>query len=442
VRFIAVTDCYDSAKVHGYTGNIIVPFKNMINDAYCADISMKVRSHLDIKRKRGEFVGAFATYGYVKSEEDKNKLVIDSFAADVVRDIFKWKLEGLSAQCIADKLNTLGILSPMEYKRFCGSRFSTSFKMNTSAKWQSKAVARILTNEVYLGIVEQGKRLKPNYKVRKRTDVPKEQWTRSENAHEPVIERGVFDTVQRLLKQDTRAATKEAGVRPLSGIIVCADCGAAMVHKSNTNKNGKKYGYYICSKHRADKTVCSTHMISTVDCENAVFHALKLHIAALLDMERLVKCAENLPYQQDAIRKLTARLEAKRDEITRDNNYRLSLHESYQDAIISKDDFINFKASYDVKIAEAEAAAQLIQTEIETLASNGAETYDWIARFREHAMAETLERKIVAELVDKVSVHTDGLVEVTFRYNNEYERLAALGIYASSRENDDEGRVA
>jgi DNA invertase Pin-like site-specific DNA recombinase len=425
VRFIAVTDCYDSEKVHGYTGNIIVPFKNMVNDAYSADISMKVRSHLDIKRKRGEFVGSFATYGYVKDPEPKNKLVIAAhLAADVVRDIFRWKLEGLSAQCIADRLNAEGVLSPMEYKRYCGSKFKTTFKVNASAKWQSKAVTRILTNEVYLGIVEHGKRVKPNYKVRKRTDVPKEQWTRAENAHEPIIDRLVFDTVQGLLKQDTRASAKNTGVRPLSGVIVCADCGAAMVHKTNTNKSGKKYGYYVCSKHRADTSVCSTHLIATADCENAVLQALRLHTSALLDMERLVKSAENLPYQQDAVRKLTARLEAKRDEITRNMNYRLSLHESYTDGILPKEDFISFKSSYDVKIADAEAAALALQEEIENLAANGADNRDWIARFREYIGADALIRKIVAELVDKVSVYNDGRLEVTFRYMNEYARLA------------------
>jgi DNA invertase Pin-like site-specific DNA recombinase len=178
IRFIAVNDSYDSAKEQGYAGNIIVPFKNMVNDAYCADISTKVRSHLEVKRKKGDFVGAFAVYGYTKDESNHNRLVIDDFAADVVKDIFVWKLNGMSALGIAERLNENGILSPLEYKRYMGLRFSTKFKLNTSAKWQAKAVSRILTNEVYLGVLEQGKRLTPNYKIRQRVDVPKEQWVR------------------------------------------------------------------------------------------------------------------------------------------------------------------------------------------------------------------------------------------------------------------------
>jgi hypothetical protein len=396
----------------------------MVNDAYCADISMKVRSHLEIKRKKGDFVGAFATYGYMKDADDHNKLVIDTFAADVVRDIFKLKLEGLSSQGIAERLNQSGILSPMEYKKYCGLKFKTKFKVYVTVKWQSKAVSRILTNEVYLGVVEQGKRVTPNYKVRQRVYVPKSQWTRAENVHEPIIERDVFDTVQALLKQDTRSASRSMGVHPLSGIIVCGDCGAAMVRKVTTNSVGKKYGYYVCSKHRADKTECSTHLIPTDATENAVLQALQLHISTLLDMDRIVNCAENLPYLQDNIRKLTSRLEAKQDEIRKYSDYRLSLYESYRDGVLPQKDFLVFKSSYDDKITEAENAAQTLKEEIEALTSSAVENNDWVARFRKYTQSDTLERKIVAELISKVIVYEKDRIEVTFRYINEYERLA------------------
>lgn len=118
VRFIAITDNYDSLDAQGgYGGDMLVPFKNLINDAYCRDISVKIRSHLEMKRKKGEYIGAFAVYGYLKDEHNKNQLVIDSYAAGVVRDIFTMKLCGHNQQAIADKLNADGILSPVEYKK-------------------------------------------------------------------------------------------------------------------------------------------------------------------------------------------------------------------------------------------------------------------------------------------------------------------------------------
>jgi DNA invertase Pin-like site-specific DNA recombinase len=424
VRFIAVNENYDSLTVQGYTGNIIVPFKNMINDAYCADISVKVRSHLDIKRKRGDFVGAFAVYGYAKDENNHNKLVIDSFAADVVRDIYKLKLEGISAQGIANKLNQSGILSPMEYKRFIGLRYNTTFKVHATAQWQSCTVKRILTNAIYTGVLEQGKRTKPNYKVRKCAEVPREQWICLENAHDPIIDRSIFATVQELLKQDTRAVKSGSSVFPLAGIIICGDCGGAMVRKTNSH-NGKRYPYYVCGKHRTNTSVCSTHIISATECENAVLNTLRIHTAAVLDMEKALACADSMAYRQEGVRKLTARLEAKQEEIKKHNDYRLSLYESYHEGIIGQEDFKVFKLSYDEKLAAAEASAQQLKEDIEKLVTDVTENHDWIDKFRDYAKVETLERKTVAELIESVTVYEGSRVAVKFRYYNEFMRLIA-----------------
>ncbi len=93
VRFIAINDGYDSAEKRSQSDSLIIPFKNLINDAYCKDISIKIRSQLEIKRKKGEYIGSFAAYGYLKDPQDKNKLIVDPFAAEVVRSIFRWKLE-------------------------------------------------------------------------------------------------------------------------------------------------------------------------------------------------------------------------------------------------------------------------------------------------------------------------------------------------------------
>ena len=94
VRFIAINDNYDSLHPHAESDEIIVPFKNLINEAYCRDTSIKIRSQLEIKRQRGDFIGSFAVFGYQKDPSDHHKLLIDDFAADVVRDIFNWKLDG------------------------------------------------------------------------------------------------------------------------------------------------------------------------------------------------------------------------------------------------------------------------------------------------------------------------------------------------------------
>lgn len=142
----------------------VLPFKNLLNDSYCRDISIKVRSQLDIKRRKGEFIGGYAVYGYSKDEQNKNRLVVDEYAADIVRSIYRRKLEGMSANSIADQLNSEGVLAPSEYKRLCGLNYHSGFKTGTHAKWQAIQVLRILKNEVYTGTMVQGKRQKINYK--------------------------------------------------------------------------------------------------------------------------------------------------------------------------------------------------------------------------------------------------------------------------------------
>jgi hypothetical protein len=233
----------------------------------------------------------------------------------------------------------------------------------------------------------------------------------------------LFDTVQELLKQDTRASSKNAAVRPLSGIIFCADCGAAMVHKTNA-KNGKRYGYYVCSGHRADKAVCSTHIINTDSCETAVLMALKKHTATLLDIEKIAHHAEGFVYSQGNVRRLTERLKAKQEELRRDNEYRLSLHESYRDNVITREDFISFKASYDKKIHDAETVILAINDELKKTIECELYNHDWISIFKAYINADSLTRKMIVELVEKVVVYEKGRIEVNFRYTNQFEHMA------------------
>lgn len=166
IRFIAINDNYDNANTESSdSDSIVVPFKNLLNDSYCRDISIKVRSQLDMKRRKGEFIGGYAIYGYCKDERNKNRLVVDEYAADIVRSIYRRKLEGMSAQAIAEQLNSENVLAPSEYKRLCGLNYHSGFKAGIHAKWQAIQVLRILKNEVYTGTIVQGRRQKINYKM-------------------------------------------------------------------------------------------------------------------------------------------------------------------------------------------------------------------------------------------------------------------------------------
>ena len=210
VRFISVTDQFDSKTADFSEKSFVVPIKNFVNESYCRDISGKVRSHQKIKREKGEFIGAFAPYGYCKDPENKNCLVIDSYAADIVRKIFSWKIDGFSLGAIAEKLNVRHVQSPKEYKKANGENYNSGFHSSDTPKWSAVQIKRILTNEVYIGNMVQGKQERISYKVKQRLDKPESEWVKDDrnNWKEFCEERkkSLEQTIRKLEKQQKKEA--------------------------------------------------------------------------------------------------------------------------------------------------------------------------------------------------------------------------------------------
>ena len=424
IRFIAVNDNYDSINGRTSSDKILIPFKNLINDAYCRDISIKVRSQLDIKRKKGDFIGSFAVYGYWKDPSDRHKLVVDEYAAAVVRDIFRWKLEGASQQRIADRLNGRGELSPMEYKRFCGLQYKSGFHVKPKAKWTAVAIGRILRNEFYVGTLVQGRRTTPNHKVKKTIQKPSEEWVRVEDSHPAIVEKEDFLAVGRLLMQDTRVAPKEETVYLFSGLAFCGDCRQNMVRNS-VCRNGKTYVYYICGNNRTNKA-CSSHRISEAALTEAVFLSLKEHIANILDVERVLQYIETLPIHREEVQKADAQLVKKQEEISRYSRLKKTLYESLSDGLIDKEEYLELKSGYDMKIADAKAASEKLKEELEGLLQNRTGTSLWIERFKKYQNITELTRHIAVTLIERILVFEDSRIEIRFRYQYDYERALEL----------------
>lgn len=208
----------------------------MINDSYCKDISMKIRSSLEVKQKSGEFVGSFAPYGYMKSPENKNQLIVDEAVSEYVQMIFSMYKDGFSIGRIAKRLNQMGVLSPMEYKHSAGVKFDTVFKTGDTAKWTYKAVQRILTNEVYIGVLAQGKRGTPNYKVRVVKSKDESEWVKVENAHEALVSYEDFMAVKVMMQRDMRCSPDQDEAHLFSGFLFCGDCQQPMIRKTVPSK--------------------------------------------------------------------------------------------------------------------------------------------------------------------------------------------------------------
>ena len=424
VRFIAINDHYDSLKSDAQMSSMIIPFKNLINDAYCRDISIKIRSNLEVKRKKGDYVGAFAPYGYQKSETNRNRLKIDEKAAEVVRRIFQMYLQGSSAYKIAEKLNKEDVLTPMDYKKEQGSAYYTGFKKNLKSEWTHVAILRILGNPVYMGTLIQGKNTTPNYKIKKKIRRDKSRWSTVENAHEAIISAAQFETVQNLLQTDTRAGDRKAYVYQLAGIVKCADCGGNMIRKT-VPSGYKKYTYYVCKTHKSDKKVCSSHSINADKLEKTVCRLLNDQIEKTVDIERVLSTIEKEKSQKRETTRRKSRLVKKMEEIQKYHNLQLELYEDYKDGMLTREEYLELKEAYGKRIETAERAAKVLNHELEILAS--CEDYDceWISEFKKHRYLKSLTRELVVSLIDKIFVYEKKQnecyprIEVCFKYAKE-----------------------
>lgn len=416
VRFIAINDGYDSAEKQNQSSSLVIPFKNLINDAYCKDISVKIRSQLEIKRKKGEFLSAFANYGYRKDPQDHNHLIVDPYAADIVRMIFKLKIEGMSQNRIAKKLNEQGILCPMEYKLANGENIQTVFRINEKAKWSPVTVTRILTNEVYLGVLVQGKQSTPNYKVKKFFTKDEADWIRVENTHEAIVDYEDFVYVAKLLKKDVRTSPKEEAVYPFSGFLRCADCGQNMIRKTVPSGN-KKYYYYVCSTNKAQKG-CSSHSVNEKDLEKAVLSAIMRQIDLIIELERILTYIDQLPSEQKNVFDFDAQIVRLKDEIERCQKFKMKLYESLSEHMINEQEYFQFKNSYTAKIKSAqEAIASLEKERQQTIEGNRMES-EWIQIFKKYQNIKAIDRRTVVELINHIKIHEDKRIEIIFNYQD------------------------
>lgn len=437
IRLIAINDNYDNAKENSAADDVVVPFKNLLNDSYSRDISTKIRSQLAVKCRRGEFIGNYAPYGYQKDERNHNHLVVDDYAASVVRDIFQWRMDGMSAQRIADKLNHSGVLSPSEYKRLAAGTYRSGFHSGEKAKWQATQIIRILTNEIYLGTMVQGKRQKVNYKVKKIRDVAPENWIRVRETHEAIITQQLFDTVQEVIKLDTCAGEGQETVHLFSGIVECGSCHQSMVRRM-TSKNGKRYFYLHCSTYK-NHGGCTSHIISESKLYDVVLKALQQEIAAISKIEDRLHEIDQIPRDQRKIKSFHNQIATLEKEMEKYTELRRQLYEDMTSGIVDKEEYLEFNRTFTQKIEAAQDSQREARRQMELLLNIEVSQLPWIEMFKKYQNLQELNRRILVELIEKIIVIDKTQIVIRFRFQ---EQIDSVLTYCDECEGDaDEDNV-
>ena len=430
VRFIAITDGIDTADEKA-GDDLNISMKNIINDAYCHDISVKTRSALEIKRKNGDYVGACPVYGYKKSEENHNRLAVDETAARVVKRIYRRKIEGASAKKIADELNRLGVLSPLAYKIRNNLPHPTGgYADSADAKWSATTVIRILNDETYTGILIQGRRGTHNHKIKDVVDRPKEEWVCINNAHEAVISRQEYDLVKSIMRLDTRTAPGEEKVYLFSGILICGCCGGSMTRKTNHYK-GKKYFYYYCPTGK--KNGCSHPAMLREDIlKDCVLGSLQSHINNIISLEELLDSINEERINKGLLEEYETQIKENQAQIEQTMQFKSTLYENFIKGLLDKEEYKALKDNYTEHLAQLREAIGELEKEMEDVKCGCSDRVKWIQQFKRFSSIKELDRRAVVALIQSVQIMSKTEIKITFRYQMEYEKtLDNLKLYGS-----------
>ena len=418
IRFIALTDQFDTADASNLHGGIMLPLKNMINEAYALDIGRKIKAQARQAMKDGEYIGARAPYGYRKDPENCHKLLIDPEAAEVVFQIFQWAYEHVGLNDIARRLNEQGIQTPSHRKRATGE--ITHENLVGSGKWQTRTVAKILDSEVYTGDLVQGKTKIVDHQ---QVQADEDNLIIATNTHEAIISHEVFEAVKAYRRQVCEES-KAHEVDPYTpnifkGKVFCAHCGGSLHRQRNKRKKGSDvYLFHCLTKSRVDKNGCLGVSVTEKDLLDAVVAILQQELTVALGNYSFVLEAEvKRKKERDDLK---AGISAKKQEIDRNRRFVRGLYENFVQKVLTSEEYFTMKKDYEAAIAK-------LSDEISTL-ENGLAVMDaQLAKYKELEQdAKVLEKDhtltaaLIDRLIERIEITHDKEISVSFRFKSEF----------------------
>jgi len=432
IRFISISDNYDSFDPRCQGEGMFIALKNIIHTSYAKDISVKIRTAYKTKCEKGEPVVQTAPFGYLKSPENKHQLIIDDEAADIVRMIFKLKLQGLSVYQITSQLTLQSIVTPKYYQYI---KNATGNKMCESSQiWAESTVTSILRNVTYVENVVMGKTRMINGKQCK---VPEKDWTIIKNTHEPIISQTDFDSVAELLKQQRKKYNAKSNCKHsslpeniLKGFIFCKECGRSCKRTSKrTDKASKDNTYYLaytcryCSRYILKNTRKS---FSQKELYDTIYNVVRLQMDVFAGQyERFLKSIESSE-SKNYRNELITHLKTTQKELDAIPAKKLRLYDDYYAEIVDEENYILFNQIYDAQKIELSQKLKELSDEISTLQPEHLSNYESISVINNLDNQKELSKEMLTALVERIEISHSREIEVIFRYKNELSNLTEL----------------
>ena len=418
VRFIAVNDQFDSEDSENSGNHLIVPLKNMINEAYAADISKKVRAQQNQAMRDGEFVGARPPYGYRKDPDNCHRLLVNEDTAPIVRQIFQWTVDGVALNVIVKRLNEQGVMTPGYYLASIG--LITSKKLMGSGKWQTWTVGKILADELYTGDMVQGKHTNVGHKqvVTKPVD-----WIVVRNTHEPLVSREVFAKAQAVREQMASKYTRTMKVpyseNILRGRVFCAHCGKNL-HRQRSHG---RYFYRCISNDRMGEGSCTGGIIHLPepDLFDAILTIIRQKAEVVMgEALRLKRCDNKIATQKAQVDQEIAELGR---QTQKNKTIRAGLYENFVKGILTRAEYLEMQEDYSQKISGAVERVQQLQTrqsELERQMECCTSMADKLAAVDKDTALSAL---LVNQLIERVTVNGPDDVSIDFSFEGGFERV-------------------
>lgn len=419
IRFISVTEKYDSSDPDTHSG-ILLPLRNMINEAYALDISRKIKAQQRQAMKEGKYVGGRTPYGYIKAPDDCHQLIVDPAAAVVVQKIFQWASEGAGLNTIVLRLNENGCITPSHHKQSQG--IITNDNLIGTGKWQTRTVSKILRSPVYTGDLVQGvSKIIDHQQVK----ADKDEWTIVHDTHEAIIDRDLFDRVQKIL--DTTADKykgKEINAYTpniLKGKIFCSECGGNLHRQRNIRKKSEDvYRYHCITRSRIGTHAC-THIQSIREDEllGIIADMLQQELNTALGTYSLSLMEDSRQLEERA--EIHGKITSRRQEIERLRGFVRSLYENFIQDVLTADEYFAYKRKYESRIETL--SEEIVQLDI------GLKTVEkQIEQYREMKQDATSLREdreltaaLIDRLIDRIEVTEDNQITVRYRFQSEFQ---------------------
>ena len=423
LRIISINDGLDSYLRPEGIHDLIVPLKNIMNENYAKDISIKVSSAYKIMAQNGKYVSGTPPYGYDIDPNDKHHLVINKSESEIVKKIFDMALNGDGRIKICKYLNENKILCRTEIQRRKKAKLSLiPDDEQINHFWGTTTIGRLLSNEVYIGNLVQLKTTNKSFKDKTIVYKNKNDWIRFDNTHEAIIDKDIFDKVQINIKSNTKEKSPIKIYSIYNTKLKCNSCKKAMIRQDD-HRGNREISNYFCMNYLRNGTNCSPHKIKASDLDRMVLEAIQMQVKLVIELDKSLKklyFKRNKESNEEEYKKNIRLIDYKLDNL---KTKKRQSYENWKFGEINKSEFLKLSKEIDEQEKNLNESRKLYESTYQENFKRIRKYDYWIDHYKRNRKIKKITKEVLDELIKIIYVNSDGNIRIIFRYQDEFTEL-------------------